>query len=143
MSQHPLFHQSAALQPLLRIPPYVLGRPLAPINAWLGTRGTVTSLHCDPADNLLLQLAGHKYVRLYAQCETPRLYARTIRARGSNVFGTSPVRVESPDLERYPGFAAAAYSEALLEPGDMLFIPKHAWHYVRALSTSVSVNIWF
>ena len=110
---------------------------------WLGTRGTVTSLHSDPADNLLCQVAGFKYVRLYDLDQTPHLRATTQRARTSNVFGTSPVRVEAPDLAAYPEFASARYEECLLAPGDMLFIPKSHWHYVRSLSTSVSVNVWF
>jgi len=62
---------------------------------------------------------------------------------GKNRFGTSPVRVESPDLSSYPNFAEAEYEEAILGPGDVLYIPRSHWHYVRALSTSVSVNFWF
>ena len=37
----------------------------------------------------------------------------------------------------------AEYVEGVLGPGDMLFIPKSVWHYVRSLTTSVSVNFWF
>ena len=49
----------------------------------------------------------------------------------------------APDLAAFPEFASARYEECLLAPGDMLFIPKSHWHYVRSLSTSVSVNVWF
>lgn len=35
------------------------------------------------------------------------------------------------------------YTEGLLAPGDMLFMPKSYWHYVRSLTTSCSVNFWF
>ena len=28
-------------------------------------------------------------------------------------------------------------------PGDVLFIPRSVWHYVRSLTTSCSVNFWF
>jgi len=143
MSQHHLFHQIPELQRLIAIPRFTIGRTLSPLNAWLGTCGTVTSLHSDPGDNLLCQVAGYKYVRLYSLEQTKFLYARTMLEKSTNVFGTSPVRVEAPDLEKYPEFAQATYMEAVLAPGDMLFIPKRHWHYVRSLTTSFSVNIWF
>ena len=56
MSQHHLLHQFPPLQAQLAIPPHTLGRELSPANMWIGTRGTVTSLHSDPGDNLLCQV---------------------------------------------------------------------------------------
>ncbi|EOD37976.1 hypothetical protein EMIHUDRAFT_361914 [Emiliania huxleyi CCMP1516] len=144
MSQHHLLHQHPALQRLLAVPPHTLGRPLSPTNVWIGTRGTVTSLHSDPSDNLLCQVAGYKYIRLYGLSETPKLHATTLRSKNTNSFGTSPVRVEADPLPTAHASAAdAAYVETILAPGDMLFIPKSVWHYVRSLTTSVSVNYWF
>lgn len=29
-----------------------------------------------------------------------------------------------------------------LEPGDVLYVPKHWWHFVEAMDTSLSVNVW-
>ena len=143
-SQHHLLHQHPALQSLLAVPPYTLGRELSPTNIWIGTRGTVTSLHSDPSDNLLCQVAGFKYYRLYGLDQTPKLYATTQRSSNTNSFGTSPVRVElEPLADEYAAFADAQYVEGILAPGDMLFIPKSHWHYVRSLTTSVSINFWF
>lgn len=51
--------------------------------------------------------------------------------------------MECPDLEQFPRFAEARYREVLLRPGDALFMPQGLWHYVRSLTTSVSVNYWF
>ncbi|KAJ1619721.1 hypothetical protein T492DRAFT_889889 [Pavlovales sp. CCMP2436] len=50
--------------------------------------------------------------------------------------------MSAPDLKRFPLFASAEYLELLLAPGDVLFLPQGHWHYVRSLSTSVSVNFW-
>jgi hypothetical protein len=143
MSQHHLLHQHPALQALLAVPPYTLGREMSPANLWIGTRGTVTSLHSDPSDNLLCQVAGFKYFRLYALDQTPLLHATTLRAKNTNSFGTSPVRLEAPLPPEHASVAQAEYIEGLLAPGDMLFLPKSMWHYVRSLTTSVSVNFWF
>lgn len=143
MSQHHLLHQAPELQKLLAVPHYTLGRALSPVNLWIGTRGTVTSLHSDPSDNLLCQIAGHKYIRLYNLEQTPHLYATMMCKSNATAFGTSPVRVEAPDDVEYPEFSKTTYEETLLGPGDMLFIPKSHWHYVRGLTTSVSANYWF
>jgi lysine-specific demethylase 8 len=51
--------------------------------------------------------------------------------------------VEHTDPDAHPLFLQAKYTETILAPGDMLFIPKSHWHYVRSLSTSVSINFWF
>ena len=55
----------------------------------------------------------------------------------------SKVDVSAPDLEAFPDFAAADFSDALLRPGEMLFIPAKYWHYVESLTPAVSVNFWF
>lgn len=143
MSQHHLLHQHADLQDLLAVPPYTLSDNLSPPNVWIGTRGTVTSVHSDPDNNFLCQVAGFKYVRLYGLDQASILHATMLRAKNTNSFGTSPVRVEAPLPPEHADSAGARFMEAVLAPGDMLFIPKSVWHYVRSLSTSVSVNFWF
>ena len=32
--------------------------------------------------------------------------------------------------------------QVVLEPGQVLFVPKHWWHFVECLETSISVNTW-
>ena len=32
--------------------------------------------------------------------------------------------------------------EVVLEPGQVLYVPKHWWHYVECESTAISVNTW-
>lgn len=144
MAQHLLLAQLPELRKDIAVPHYCALGELRTLNVWLGTAGTVTALHYDNDDNFLAQVAGFKYVRLYAASEAKRLYATTApRGDGHDGDSFSPVRVEAPNLEAHPDFAEAPFEEVILGPGDMLFIPRGVWHYVRSLTTSVSVNFWF
>ncbi|KAL6073144.1 Lysine-specific demethylase 8 [Balamuthia mandrillaris] len=109
------------------------------IHCWFGPEGTVSPLHHDPYHNLLAQVVGRKYIRLYSVKESPKLYPHP----STMLFNTSQVAVEEPNLERFPLFAEAEYTECILEAGEMLYIPPKHWHYVRSLSISFSVSFWW
>ena len=40
-------------------------------------------------------------------------------------------------------FETAEYVDMILEPGDMLYLPRGWWHYLRSLSTSISLAFHF
>jgi lysine-specific demethylase 8 len=109
------------------------------INAWFGPAGTVSPLHFDPKNNFLCQVIGEKYVRLYAEEHTERLYAH----EGNILRNTSRIDVERLDLVRFPLAEQVPYWEGVLRPGQMLFIPARCWHFVRSLSLSFSVSFWW
>ena len=109
------------------------------INAWFGPSGTISPLHYDPRDNFLCQVIGEKYVRLYDEKHSARLYAH----QGNILRNTSRVDVENIDPLAFPLAVDAPYWEGVLRPGEMLFIPAKCWHYVRSLSLSFSVSFWF
>ena len=125
---------------------------------WFGPRGTVSPLHYDPLDNLLMQVVGTKRVLLYPRTagltdddiDNNRTMsfaeqgAWTYAGSGGTQYNTSPVNVEEPDLAKYPLFASSPPAiECTLNPGDVLFIPAKWWHHVRSLTRSVSVNAWW
>ena len=125
---------------------------LVDVNVWWGTEGTRTPLHFDTHDNFLAQVVGYKYIRLYDLSQTPFLYAgapvassgAALSARykgGVNMSRIGDVEVAS--LEEFPLLARAEYTEIVLGPGQTLYMPAGVWHYVRALSPSMSVNFWF
>ena len=119
---------------------------------WFGPRGTVSPLHYDPLDNLLMQVVGTKRVLLFPRTSgltdddvsLSEQGAWTYAGSGGTQYNTSPVNVEDPDLAKYPLFASSPPAiECTLNPGDVLFIPAKWWHHVRSLSRSVSVNAWW
>eukprot|EP01132_Coremiostelium_polycephalum_P002282 gene2282-2810_t len=105
-------------------------------NAWFGPRGTTSPLHYDPYHNLLCQVVGKKYIRLYHPSQSSKLYPHDAQM----LFNTSQVNIEEPDHEEFPEFSKATYTECILNEGEMLYIPPKHWHFVKSISTSFSVK---
>ena len=135
---------------------------------WMGPRNTISPLHFDPLDNILMQVVGWKRVLLFPPDIQPdyddiegdefekiikRSHAKndsgpTWHYAGStngSQYNTSPVDIENPDIGKFPNFKELAPTpyECILGPGDALYIPKKWWHHVRSLETSVSANVWW
>ncbi len=145
LAQHPLLDQISELCRDIKMSPRLCSSPPSHRNVWMGTGGTRTPLHFDSYDNLLIQIVGYKYVRVYDTCETDSLYV--IRGSGKNDISAqgnmSAVNCEMEDFEEHPLAQNAKYQAIYLGPGDCLFLPARMWHYVRSLSTSISVNFWY
>ncbi|PIA48534.1 hypothetical protein AQUCO_01400847v1 [Aquilegia coerulea] len=79
LAQHPLFEQIQELRKDILVPDYcfVGGGELRSLNAWFGPAGTVTPLHHDPHHNILAQVVGRKYIRLYPASISEDLYPFT------------------------------------------------------------------
>ncbi|VDM20978.1 unnamed protein product, partial [Hydatigera taeniaeformis] len=112
-------------------------------NIWVGPAHTISPLHHDgDRANLLCQLVGKKYVKLYNAHQTEFIYPHVETSMLSN---TSQLDVASqqPDFDKFPKFKQARGFHGVLESGEMLFIPPRGWHYIRALTTSISMNFWW
>ena len=191
LAQHNLFSQIPALRSDILIPdvcwldppPPHSASPLAAVhaatakleepllNAWFGPAGTISPLHVDPYHNILAQVVGRKYVRLYGPRETVGLAPRGEEG-GVDMGNTSLVDVgawegwdevpedgeEDEEMEtetmsmevrreryrkRFKAFGEARYVDVILEEGELLYIPVGWWHYVRSLSVSFSVSFWW
>lgn len=164
LAQHDLFSQVPSLRNDISIPDYCfsdppprsvtdeakgkepppkLPEPL--LNAWFGPAGTISPLHTDPYHNILCQVVGKKYVRLYDPDQTEKLYPRGTDG-GVDMSNTSNLDVEgnTDELDRdFPLFKDARYAEAVLDEGESLYIPAGWWHYVRSLTVSFSVSFWW
>jgi len=144
LAQHELLNQIPSLLSDVEAPS-IGGSSPKHINVWIGTGGTRTPLHFDSYDNLLVQIVGVKYIRLYHQRESKRLYVlqRSKIALHSKQGNMSQINCEKPDFLKHPLSKDAKFTETILYPGDCLYIPANHWHYVRSLTTSASVNYWF
>ncbi|GMH45962.1 hypothetical protein BSKO_13926 [Bryopsis sp. KO-2023] len=136
LAQHPLFDQIPGLQRDIRTPDYCsLGEgEIQSVNAWFGPPFTITPLHYDPHHNLLSQVVGRKYVRLYPPSCTEKLlpFEDEMRKNSSQI-----------DLDRDGGLVDMNKVDCILAPGQMLYIPPKWWHYVKALDVSFSVSFWW
>ncbi len=175
LAQHDLFAQIPSLREDIAIPDYCFTSPPPPhhsspladshskmpqldeplLNAWFGPAGTISPLHTDPYHNILSQVVGRKYVRLYAPRESKKLYARGFEDGGVDMGNTSSLDIgvladwDGTEEERrkaqdqFPLFREAEFLDCILEEGECLYIPVGWWHYVRSLSVSFSVSFWF
>jgi len=107
------------------------------VAGWIGPAGTVTGYHVDWGDNVLAQVCGRKEVRLVAPKESKYMYTSPRFDQGTT---SSLVDVDNFDAERFPLFEKAKQYRVVIHPGEMLFIPRGWWHYVRSLDKSISVS---
>ncbi|WP_002635701.1 cupin-like domain-containing protein [Myxococcus hansupus] len=124
----------ARLREDIRAPAGIIDPELRPdmTTLLLGPPGTVTPLHHDNMNVLLAQVMGRKHVRLVPSFQRHLVYPR---------HGTfSEVDAALPDPARFPLYGEATVLEAVVEPGEMLFLPVGWWHWVRALDVSASVT---
>ncbi|OVA04820.1 JmjC domain [Macleaya cordata] len=141
LAQHPLFDQIQELRGDIFVPDYCFagGGELRSLNAWFGPAGTVTPLHHDPHHNILAQVVGKKYIRLYPASVSDDLYPHS----ESMLSNSSQVDLDNVNEKEFPRAQDLDFMDCILEEGEMLYIPPKWWHYVKSLATSFSVSFWW
>lgn len=119
----------AALEPLVEdmtpLPPFLTNDPRSGF-LWIGGR-TLTPMHHDLTNNLMAQCYGEKLVRMVSPLQTPLLGERI------HVHTKLGWLEDAVALER-----GIQPLDALLRPGDALFLPLGWWHCVRTPGPAVT-----
>jgi len=114
------------------------------IGFWLSAAGVVASLHYDTdgSHNLNVQVKGRKRVLLFSPAQN--LYPFSGIGQSAARHNFSQVNILHPDDGRFPGFRSVTCLEAVIEEGDMLFIPSYWYHAVfHEGDININVNFWW
>jgi len=100
---------------------------------WIGSKGSHTPLHYDSyGKNVIIQVKGRKRWKLW--CPGDKLLPLRLPFEESSIYSSYDPKSQDNIPPDY---------EFVLEEGDVLFVPKHYWHYVETESdVAVSVNVW-
>jgi len=103
----------------------------------------MTAVHYDQQHNLFMQVRGAKRFLLFDAACFAALYPYPAH---HPLDRKAMLDLEDPDLNSFPRSRALAGKgvEALLEEGDILYLPMSWFHHVHSLGPeNVSLNFWF
>ena len=119
----------------------------AQANVWLGCAGVTAQLHYDSSYNFYTQIFGQKMFILfppgYADCVDLEPVAHP-SYRQSQMMDLATLTSSQLNSLQECGArrGLGAPKHVTLQPGQTLFLPAFWLHYVRACTTSISVNVW-
>jgi len=128
---------------IIKCPMPLVPNGVAP-RIWIGTN-SVVSTHYDTDFNVACVVSGTRTFTLFPPTQIANLYPGPIEHNmaGPQVSLPNP---EKPDLKKFPKFETAMKQgrQAVLEPGDAIYIPPLWWHHVRAKGQlNVLMNYWW
>lgn len=139
LAQHDLFDQIPILKDGFVVPEYcAIGNDEPVIKSWIGPKNTISTMHTDDKHNFLCQVVGEKLIILAHPRDSEYLYPYD-----GLLSNTSQVDAEHIDHEKFPAAKNVKFQRIILKAGQMLYIPKLHWHYVRSLTPSISISFWF
>lgn len=120
---------------------------------WLGgPRNHTTGLHFDPLDNLYVVVKGSKEVLLHPPWHAADLGCGGRLLKNSFLLDEDETRIRSGDMDvetisqlqpRCDGSLGITNLSALVEAGDILWIPTGWFHTLRSTANAVSISIFY
>lgn len=121
----------------------LLDGDIAP-RVWMSNRSMIAP-HFDNNHNLACVVSGRRRFTVFPPEQVRNLYiGPLLRTPGGSPI--SVVDLRDPDFDRFPRFREAleAAHEAVLEPGDAIYVPILWWHGVESLDAlNILVNYWW
>jgi hypothetical protein len=111
---------------------------------WIGNHFIVPT-HCDELSNVACVASGRRRFTLFPPEQLPNLYIGPLEFTPTGP-PVSMVNLDNPDFDRYPRFkeALSMAQQAVLSPGDAVFIPPFWWHHVESLDkVNTLINYWW
>jgi hypothetical protein len=106
---------------------------------FIGGRGTTTSFHNSSIPFFYAMVAGSKRWSL-----VPNRYLAVMDPPITRFqYNHSDVAVDYGNVDQVPGLDCLDRFEAVLEPGDVLYVPSWMWHGVTNCSPSIGVRCGF
>ena len=112
--------------------------------AWISNRSMVAP-HFDNNRNIACVVGGSRRFTVFPPEQVSNLYiGPLLKTPGGTPISTVDLR--EPDFEKFPRFREALESgqEAVLEPGDAIYVPVLWWHGVESLEPlNILINYWW
>lgn len=102
-------------------------------NAYLSPAGGGFGLHFDNHPVWILQIEGQKRWRISGEPALPRVVTNVSFPEGRTTLNLPWGTVERPSEE--------SLREVVLSPGDILYLPKGAWHQASAIGGSLGLTL--
>jgi hypothetical protein len=106
---------------------------------FIGGTGTITPFHNAMTPFFFTAVDGTKRWSLI-----PNHYLAVLAPRADGFqYNHSEVALDLSNSDQYPGLESIEHLEAVLEPGDLLYVPSWMWHAVANESPAIGVRCGF
>jgi hypothetical protein len=106
---------------------------------FMGGAGTYTPLHNAMTSFFFVNVCG---VKRWAMIPNHFISILNPAADGFG-YNHSGAHMDFSNVEAYPGFECVDRFEALMQPGDVLYVPSWMWHCVRNEAPTIGVRCGF
>ncbi|KAI0236975.1 Hypoxia-inducible factor 1-alpha inhibitor [Lamellibrachia satsuma] len=106
----------------------------------LSQRDSLTSAHYDYDENIFQQIFGYKRFIFFHPDHYGHMYPHPVHHSRDR---QTQANFDHPDFERFPKLRKLEGIEAVLGPGDLLYVPSLWWHMVETSSDGPSFSMGF
>jgi hypothetical protein len=107
------------------------------IHCRFGMRSVISEDHWDGSRNFAATFGGVRRWILNHPNQCKNLF---MFKTGHPSARHSMIDWSEPDYEKYPAFATAQSNEAVMRPGDVLYLPTNWFHYIVSLNVNIQCN---